>query len=310
MSYTIPTSPLWIDAGEDDNEPLYDGSALRAAFGGLLAADAVDQSVARSGATTQDAMSITTTGLAARAQAGTYVIGTPDGVYVAPLMDDVSVESIPPADATNPRKDLVVLRIDDPSNSGGDEKAATIEYLAGEPAADPSLPSVEGATGYDVLAEIDVPKSGGGQPSVTDRRNFTAAAGGTIYVEDENDLDDVRTELGQTVYVGATNDLKVRSTAGWKSVYVADSQSDFPTIAAGHIKIKPTANENTQEWIDFPAGRFDSAPAVVVTASSVVMGTKVEGVAATDVTKDGFKANIRRTNTTATTLFWIAVGQR
>lgn len=70
------------------------------------------------------------------------------------------------ADATNPRIDIVYIQVSDPAEGDGSTTPqAQVLYLAGTPAATPSAPATPGRS--MVLAQINVPKSGGGSPSVT-----------------------------------------------------------------------------------------------------------------------------------------------
>ncbi|UJQ87156.1 minor tail protein [Arthrobacter phage BaileyBlu] len=77
---------------------------------------------------------------------------------------------------------------------------------------------------------------------------------------------------------------------------------------SGSDSITPSAaNTPTSKNITFPAGRFSSPPTVMVTPSTTVPGSTVTGWAATDITATGAKLWVTRTNTTNTTLNWIAL---
>lgn len=79
------------------------------------------------------------------------------------------------------------------------------------------------------------------------------------------------------------------------------------TIQGGRVSIVPVANKPTMAHVDFPKP-FQGQPYVIVTPVTSVPGTNVLGVGATNNTKNGFDAYITRTNTTETTLTWIAIG--
>jgi len=81
----------------------------------------------------------------------------------------------------------------------------------------------------------------------------------------------------------------------------------FPRIASGVVAITPVANTPTLGHVTFPVGRFTSNPAVTVSASTSVPGSTVIECAAANVNTSGFDAYIYRTNTTSTSVFWIAV---
>lgn len=79
------------------------------------------------------------------------------------------------------------------------------------------------------------------------------------------------------------------------------------TIQGGRVSIVPVANKPTMAHVDFPKP-FQGQPYVIVTPVTSVPGTNVLGVGAANNTKNGFDAYITRTNTTETTLVWIAIG--
>ena len=79
------------------------------------------------------------------------------------------------------------------------------------------------------------------------------------------------------------------------------------TIQWGMVSIVPVANKPTMAHVDFPKP-FKSQPYVTVTPVTSVPGTNVLGVGASNNTKSGFDAYVTRTNTTETTLVWIAIG--
>jgi len=107
---------------------------------------------------------------------------TLQGMYS--IINDAAVNLVvTAADATNARKDLVILRIRDSFYSGADDDAQLL-VVAGTPAASPAEPDLD-ALGYEnylVLALIDVPASDTAitDSQITDRRTKTAALGGTI----------------------------------------------------------------------------------------------------------------------------------
>ncbi|WP_336698174.1 hypothetical protein [Curtobacterium sp. USHLN213] len=87
--------------------------------------------------------------------------------------------SLTAADASNPRVDIVYVQVNDPAESDGSSTpGATIGYLAGTAAASPSAPATPARS--LVLARINVPKSGGGTPTVTWVARTLTAAGGTL----------------------------------------------------------------------------------------------------------------------------------
>lgn len=78
--------------------------------------------------------------------------------------------------------------------------------------------------------------------------------------------------------------------------------------AHGEVTITPVANTPTSQPILFPVGMFAAAPRVALTPATTVPGTQVLGVGIADVTSAGATVWLTRTNTSATTVHWIAVG--
>lgn len=80
-------------------------------------------------------------------------------------------------------------------------------------------------------------------------------------------------------------------------------------ICWGRQEIKPTsANVPTNINIQFP-NSFSSEPCVLVTPYSTVPGKEVTGTAAAKISKTGVSIYLTRTNTTATGVNWLAIGQ-
>lgn len=72
--------------------------------------------------------------------------------------------------------------------------------------------------------------------------------------------------------------------------------------------ITPVANTPTNGVVTFTTP-FASTPTVVTCANSAAPGSEILGTSATEVDESGFKAWITRTNTTASTVNWIALGR-
>ena len=75
----------------------------------------------------------------------------------------------------------------------------------------------------------------------------------------------------------------------------------------GNASITPTANTPTAKSITFPKS-FSHTPAVICSPCSAVPGTKVLGVGASSITTTGCSLYVTRTNTTATSVLWLAIG--
>jgi len=100
-----------------------------------------------------------------------------------------------------------VFEVLDPDNGGSTARKARVRVIPGQPSATalsgggyPADPGpADGVSVFVNLADIDVPKSGTGAPSITDRRSFTAAAGGIVPVRDTTDLATVTKIPGRVV---------------------------------------------------------------------------------------------------------------
>ena len=80
-------------------------------------------------------------------------------------------------------------------------------------------------------------------------------------------------------------------------------------IQWGDASITPTANTPTSKAVTFSTSYTD-IPVVMTTAVSTAPGTSVTGVAAANVTVTGFNAYVTRTNTTSTSVMWVAIGYK
>lgn len=92
------------------------------------------------------------------------------------------------ADATNPRKDIVYILVNDSTAGDGSGAVnASPVYVAGTPGATPSAPAVP-ARGF-LVGTINVPVAGGGSPTVTLNPARYVAAGGVLPVADDAERD-------------------------------------------------------------------------------------------------------------------------
>jgi hypothetical protein len=190
--------PTWINAPGGVG-PTYDSEELRRDIGFLLAGGATAD-VSRTGVLDVRALTVTLSGTNVRINPGGCAIGTAKGAYLTGATATATIDALTPADATNPRRDRVVLEVLDPDNGGGAGRKAQFRVIPGTPSATaasgggyPAAPSSPSIT----LAYVDVPKSGAGNPVVTDQRPYTAAEGAPIPVRDAADLATVPKFAGQ-----------------------------------------------------------------------------------------------------------------
>lgn len=109
--------------------------------------------------------------------------------------------SVTAADATNPRKDIVYIQVNDSSaGDGSGALTANVSYLAGTPGVTPSAPGLPARS--FLVGTITVPQSGGGSPTVALNTARYASAGAILPVADSTE----RTAL--TGYEGLIVDQK------------------------------------------------------------------------------------------------------
>jgi hypothetical protein len=101
------------------------------------------------------------------------------------------------AHATLPRVDIVTIRINDNVEDASGLESATAHYKAGTAAASPVAPSPD-TTRELVIAQINVPASGGGSPTVSWVAPTAVAAGGIIPVRNDTERDALHTSYPAT----------------------------------------------------------------------------------------------------------------
>ena len=125
-------------------------------------------------------------------------------------IDTAVTGAVTAANATNPRKDIVYVKLDDPAEADGSTvPAVTPLYLAGTAAPVPVAPATPARS--MILAIINVPVSGGGSPTVTWSAPYMAAAGGFITARTlaERDVAGVGATAEAPVYVSVSGALWV-----------------------------------------------------------------------------------------------------
>lgn len=101
-----------------------------------------------------------------------------EGAY-AYSVDAAVSGALAAADSTYSRIDIVYVQLSDPAaGDGTTTPSVQVLYQAGTPAASPVAPTTPARS--MVLAQITVPKAGGGAPSVTFVAPFTVALGGIL----------------------------------------------------------------------------------------------------------------------------------
>lgn len=157
------------------------------------------------------------------------------------------------ADATNPRIDLVVAKVEDASYSGV-TNAWSLAVVTGTPAASPAAPSAPANS--ITLAQISVPALDTtiGTAQITDTRTRCAALGGT------------------TVCTAATRPAS--PTAGDR-IYETDTQREYMYSGSGWVEVGQVTATGIRTYT--PALAQGATPTVVVNEASYVRrGNTVE----------------------------------
>lgn len=150
--------------------------------------------------------------------------------------DAAATGAITAADASNPRTDIIYVKVSDPSEGDGSTVPSVVRgYLAGTAAAVPTVPAAPARS--FVVAQINVPKAGGGNPTVTWVAPYAVAAGAPLYVPTKAALDAITGYPYQQAIVYADplavyNGLWLRQGSAWE-VIASDSGWSNLGLAAG-----------------------------------------------------------------------------
>lgn len=144
------------------------------------------------------------------------VVGTAKGGYLTGVDSVTSAGTLTPADQTNGRLDRVILEVLDPDNgTAGSERGRRLRIVTGTPAALPGLPPLPINSLH--VAQIQVPRSGAGNPVVTVDCPFTAAVGGVVPVRSQADRDALASPVqGQMVRrLDDRNNIEIWTGTKW-----------------------------------------------------------------------------------------------
>jgi len=181
----VPDDPLWINASS--GAPAYAANELRRAFAALLYKGVADRFGARQGVHPAGANAVSIAGMTVTVQHlnGVVYPGLTSlaGPYVVQLQ--TGTHAVPTADATNPRKDIVCLQVQDNDEDSSGFRRVQSVYVQGTPAGSPVEPAVP--SGAFRMATVDVP-AGSTTPTLTYNAPFTVAAGGILPVRTDAEL--------------------------------------------------------------------------------------------------------------------------
>ncbi|MFV2094817.1 hypothetical protein ACFHW1_04910 [Micromonospora sp. LOL_014] len=250
------SDPKWINA--DGGSPAYAAVELRRLDGaawwkggeadrlgaraGVLPGGSAVLSLSGTTVTVRDLQAVVYPGLTATS-----------GPYTVAHLEET--HELDPADVTNARVDIVVLRVyDDDEDSSGDREAVT-ELITGTPAGSPTAPSTP--AGAVRLGFIDVPASGGGDPTLTVDAPWTVAAGGILPVRTDAEL----TGASSGLHDGA---MRWRQDAGVLEVHNGSSTwTEIARRTVPRARLRRTAGQaitnNTDTTVDWNAEDWDTA---------------------------------------------------
>jgi hypothetical protein len=277
--------------------PSYSGRMYRQVHGVALAgAKATRPLGARSGVrpgTPADTVTATSTTWTCKPHAGVLdgQSANEAGAYWYAVDANVT-GAVTAANATNPRIDIIYARVDDPAESDGTSvPVVAVAYLAGTAAASPSAPATPARSMK--LAEINVPASGGGSPTVTWVAPYAVAAGGIIPVRTTAERDALAA-LGNT-------DARVWvDVAG--ALYSGDGTTWTRAITAPAVSARTTTNMGPGFTTDTP---IVTAPAVIADGAAKFKIT-VTPASFTMVQYEFWEFRIKRGTTTIATHRWVA----
>lgn len=183
---------IWPIAAVTGN-PAYDGRSLRQTTAGVPLAGATPNrplglrsgvrpgtpasTVTVAGTTVTVAPFAGAIDVQAAAEAGGYLFSSDANV----------TKALTAADQNNPRVDIMYVLLNDPAEGNGGTPSFTVEYLAGQAAANPTAPATP-TRGF-VIAQINVPsKTAGGAATVTWVAQTLVAAGGIVPVRSVAEL--------------------------------------------------------------------------------------------------------------------------
>ncbi|SDZ59111.1 hypothetical protein SAMN05216215_11206 [Saccharopolyspora shandongensis] len=193
------------------------------------------------------------------------------GAYLMCLdaIKDINVLGTAPADASNPRNDLIVAQQSDAYFADADSEFR-VRHVVGTPAATPVDPPVTGSADYITLARIVVPANAT-TITTSNITSFdvarTVAAGGILPVTDATARSGVASPYaGQAVYRLDTKRVEVHDGTDWRvpSIPVVAATSEISNPITGQlIMLSPTnivQRWTGSTWVDaFPIGGTTNA---------------------------------------------------
>ena len=212
-------SPLHLNAPDPDGPPRYDAGILRRGMAGLVMPD---------GRPVSGRQGIRPGGLSVTLGAGGVITVHPGLCYIDPgitttqsgywccVAVDESPGSVAAADATNPRRDILIVEVLDDDVDDTGSRLARVRYIQGVAAAAPQAPETPQSSLR--LGVIDVPRAGGGSPVWTPDNRYTVASGGILPVGSQSERDALVGWPGLRIW---------RTDRGWAETMVATAPAQW-----------------------------------------------------------------------------------
>ena len=221
--------PGFINA--DSGSPSYPADVMRRIIGGLLFQAHADRFGARGGVLPNHSVAqVVLSGdmITVRALNGvvTPALTTSQGPYLVQLPQET--HTLSPADPSNPRKDIVVLRVYDDDEDALTLREARTEYLVGSPSGTPAEPAVP--TGAIRLATIEVPAGGSPAATLTENWLYTATNGGILPVRTSSELPTGSRTPGMAAFQIDTQALLVWLGSSWGTIGNAKGYQYWQTV--------------------------------------------------------------------------------
>lgn len=234
-------TPAWLNASA--GSPTYDAAELRAIDTMYATYDGSNNLGSRTGVRPGgNSALLTTSSMTWTVQPGVVSVSGVSagafGEYRVPILT-AETGTITARDVTFDRKDIVFARVYDADN-GDVGRVATVEYLAGTPAAVPAAPTMPGKS--VLLGTITVPKTVPGTAlSVTLPTNrYTVAAGAVLPCDTRPSAP----YAGQVIFNLGTGAMEFYNGTAWVSFSVA--QPVTQTFTAGGTWVKPAG----AKWVE------------------------------------------------------------
>lgn len=229
-------NPLYLNAVD------YNAEDERRGLSGLVAQSAAG--VARTGVLGA-APAVSLSGSTVQVGPFNAVVGTPKGGYLTGVDSVTTAGNILPTDQTNGRLDRVILEILDPDNgTAGTERGRRLRIVTGEAKPLPGLPPLPVNSLH--VAQIQVPRVDGGNPTVIVDAPLTAAAGSPVPVRSLAEREALAAVPGLAVQrLDMGGRVQTYADGRWQSdpqVMVEGATSEAPIIKMGTVTVASDAN--------------------------------------------------------------------